>query len=617
MDVRAEPPRLPDVMVPMRDGVRLATDVYFPQDADLMTPRAVLFERTPYGKRGTNHGDRSRASPQPVPKPEVARQFTACGYVYVLQDCRGRYGSEGVFTKYLREAEDGIDTLAWLLAQPWCNGRVGTLGLSYGAHVQSAMACLDPPGLAAMFLDSGGFSSAYHGGIRQGGAFELKQLTWAYKHALLAVETQRDPRRRAALEAQDIREWVRPRRWTRGDSPLAAAPEYEDYILEQWDNDVFSPFWQQNGLYARGAYERFSDVPMVHMSSWYDPYSQTAIENYLGLKSVKRGPVKLLLGPWTHGQRSVSHAGDVDFGPAAPLDGNVAHDYVTLRRDWFDRYLRGMDTPDPLPTPVTLFVMGGGSGRRTPAGRLDHGGRWRHEADWPMPDTEPTTRYLRASGLIDPQAPTETGAERGYDADPANPVPTIGGAITSGAPVMQAGAYDQREAPGLFGARAPYRPLAERPDVLVFQTDPLEHDVELTGSVLARLFVSSSAIDTDFTLKLIDVYPPNDDYPDGYAMNLAHGILRARFRDSFETPQPLQPGTIYRIEIRTFPTSNLFKRGHRIRIDVSSSNFPHFDVNPNTDWRVPGLAPQIAHNRVHLDRDHPSHLVLPVIPLRR
>lgn len=600
---------LPGQRVPMRDGIHLATDVYLPTGDG---PFPVLLERTPYDRRGTNHGDFTRAEGRLRSKPEIARWFAEAGYAYVLQDCRGRYGSEGSFTKYLSEGEDGVDTLAWLTAQPWCDGRIGTLGLSYGAHVQAALACFDPPGLAAMFLDSGGFSSAYHGGARQGGAFELKQLTWARKHALLAPETERDPARRAALEAEDIGAWI-GRRWRIGHSPLAAAPEYEHYVVEQWDEDRFSPFWQRNGLYARGSYDRFADAPMVHLSSWYDPYSQTAIDNFTGLAPIKRGPVKLVLGPWTHGQRSVSYSGDVDFGPQAPLDGQVGADYFALRRAWFDRHLRGLDTPDPLPAPVRLFVMGGGSGRRLADGRLDHGGRWRDEGEWPLARTRPTRLDLHADRTLR-AAPAPAAARLSYDFDPADPVPTIGGAIASGAPVMVAGAYDQREVDGLFGARVPGRALADRPDVLAFETEPLAEPIELTGSVVAHLFVSSSAVDTDFTIKLVDVHPPSADYPQGYAMNLAHGILRARFRSSFETPEPMTPGEVYAIRIASFPTSNLFLPGHRIRIEVASSNFPHFDVNPNTDWRDPTAAPQVARNTIHLGGDHASHVVLPVIP---
>ena len=602
---------LADLMVAMRDDVHLATDVYLPEGPG---PFPVLLERTPYDKRGTNHGDFTRAAPEPRSKPEIARWFVEAGYVFVLQDCRGRFGSEGRFTKYLSEAEDGADTLAWLLGQPWCDGRIGTLGLSYGAHVQNALACLDPPGLAAMFLDSGGFSSAYHGGARQGGAFELKQLTWARKHALLSPETAANPARREALEREAIEDWI-GRRWRIGYSPLSAAPEYEAYVVEQWDNDRLTDFWKQRGIYAFDSYAQYADVPAVHLSSWYDPYSQTAIDNYMSLAPIKRGPIKLVLGPWTHGQRSVTYAGDVDFGPQATLDGQFGDDYFTLRRDWFDRHMLGrQDVPEPLPAPVRIFVMGGGSGRRTTSGRLDHGGAWRDEQAWPLARTRPTSLYLHGDGGLREAMPEAGIAPLSYDFDPSDPVPTIGGAIASGAPVMFAGGFDQRETEGLFGARHPGRALADRPDVLVFETAPLAHDTEVTGDVVAHLMVASSAVDTDFTIKLVDVHPANPDYPEGYALNLAHGILRARFRNAFEDPQPMEPGQVHALTIRTFPTSNLFLAGHRIRIEVSSSNFPHFDVNPNSDWRVADAPPRIARNSVFVDRDRPSHIVLPVIP---
>lgn len=605
---------LRDVMVPMRDGVCLATDIYLPTGAE--GPLPVLLERTPYGKRETNHADRSAVDPEPRSKPLMAAAFARAGYAYVLQDCRGRYGSGGIFAKYVKEGEDGVDTIAWLRAQSWCDGSVGTLGLSYGAHVQAALAAYAPKGLRAMFLDSGGFSSAYHSGIRQGGAFELKQLTWAVKHARLSPETAADPVRKAALDAEDIRDWVRVNPWTRGHSPVAAAPEYEDYVLEQWANETFSDFWRRPGLYAAGHYGGFADAPMVHLSSWYDPYALTATENYVALAALKRGPVKLVLGPWTHGQRSVTHAGDVDFGPAATLDGNIAPDYVALRRAWFDRHLRGLDAPDYLASPVKLFVMGGGSGRRNPEGRLDHGGRWRDEAAWPLPDATPVEFHLQPDGGLDTRAPKVT-AEAAWRHDPSDPVPTIGGAIASGAPLMEAGAYDQRETPQVFGARVPGRALADRADVLTFQTEPLAEAVEVTGPISARLWVSSSALDTDVTIKLVDVYPPSPDYPAGYAMNLTHGVLRLRFRESFDQPVLMVPGEIYDVAIEGFPTSNLFAAGHRIRLDIASSNFPHFDVNPNTGAPAGEASePIVAENRVHLGPATPSHILLPVVPRR-
>lgn len=604
-----------DVMVTMRDGVRLATDIYRPakDGAPLDGALPVLLERTPYDKLGVNHGDRTRGDPIPKSKPELAVQFVRGGYVVVIQDCRGRYGSEGVFEKYLSEGADGVDTLAWLTEQPWCDGKVATLGLSYGAHVQSALACLNPPGLAAMFLDSGGFSSAFHSGIRQGGAFELKQATWAYKHALLSPATTADPERRSALEAQDLRAWFKAMPWSEGASPLSAAPEYERYLLDQWRNGLFGPYWAQNGIYARGAYDAYADVPMVHMSSWFDPYSVTATDNYLGLSERKTSPVKLILGPWTHGQRSVTYAGDVDFGPDATLDGALAENYVALRLAWFDAWLKTSPGPDPLP-PVKLFIMGGGSGRKNADGRLDHGGHWRDETVWPPVGATVTDFFLRADGGLTSKPEVETEAFREYVHDPKNPVPTIGGAIASGAPVMEAGAFDQRESPRFFGCQAPYRALADRNDVLVFQTPPLDDDVEVVGPVRAKLFVSSDCSDTDFTVKLIDVHPPSEDYPDGFAMNLTHGILRVRYREGFDHETRMTPGEVYTIEVEAFPTANLFLKGHRIRLDVASSNFPHFDVNPNSgEPEGYGLTPRPARNRVYMDATRASRLLLPVM----
>lgn len=604
-----------DVMVTMRDGVRLATDIYRPavNGKPIDIARPVLLERTPYDKTGVNHGDRTRANPAPRSKPEIAVDFVRGGYVVALQDCRGRYASEGVFEKYLNEGADGADTIAWLTHRPWCDGKVGTLGLSYGAHVQSALACLDPPGLAAMFLDSGGFSSAYHSGIRQGGAFELKQATWAYKHALLSPATQADPARRAALEAQDLSAWFKAMPWSEGRSPLSAAPEYEAYLLDQWRNGLFGSYWKQNGIYARGAYEAYSDVPTVHMSSWFDPYSVTAIENFLGLSTRKHSPVKLVLGPWTHGQRSVTYAGDVDFGPGAPLDGSLADDYVALRLAWFDAWLKPSPGPDPLP-PVKLFVMGGGSGRKTPEGRLDHGGAWMDASTWPPAGVAVSDWFLHADGALTDAPPSREADFREYRHDPSRPVPTIGGAIASGAPVMEAGAFDQRERPDVFGCDPPYRALADRDDVLVFQTAPLEQDMVVVGPIKVELYISSDCVDTDFMVKLIDLHPSTEDYPGGYAMNLCHGVLRARYREGFGQETRLEPGQIYPITIDAFPTANRFLKGHRIRLDVSSSNFPHFDVNPNSgEPEGYGRSPRVASNRIYMDATHPSRVLLPIL----
>ena len=228
----------------------------------------------------------------PRSRAEVAVYFTQHGYAVVYQDCRGRYRSEGRFIKYLSEAEDGYDTLCWLMQQSWCNGRIGTFGLSYAAHAQAALGCLAPPGLAAQFLACGGFSNAYRSGIRHGGAFDLKQATWAYNNALADAK---DPAVKSALEAEDIKAWFTRMPWRKGQSPVSAAPDYEDYLIEQWSHGIFDDFWKRLGIYAEGYYERYADVPIAHFSGWYDPYARTATENYLGLQRRKRASMRLIL----------------------------------------------------------------------------------------------------------------------------------------------------------------------------------------------------------------------------------------------------------------------------------------------------------------------------------
>jgi putative CocE/NonD family hydrolase len=279
-----------NVMVPMRDGARLAADIHRP-DASARYP--VILERTPCDKSAPSRSERTAEVEEPRSRAEVAAPFVQAGYVVVYQDCRGRYASEGGFTKYLSEAADGYDTVAWLIAQPWCNGRVGTMGLSYAAHTQAALGCLAPPGLAAQVLDCGGFSNAYQGGIRQGGAFELKQATWAWRNALADA---RDPAVKAALQKVDIKDWFARMPWSPGHSPVAAATDYESYLFEQWTHGEFDDYWKQAGLWTQGFYARYADVPMMHMSGWFDPYSATATDNYVGLSPAKRGPVRLIMG---------------------------------------------------------------------------------------------------------------------------------------------------------------------------------------------------------------------------------------------------------------------------------------------------------------------------------
>ena len=598
-----------DVMVPARDGVLLATDLYRParDGKPLPGPFPVILERTPYGKARTSRSEIDHGAPAPQTRAELARYFVARGYVVAFQDCRGRFGSGGRFEKYLSEGVDGADTIAWLRKQPWCDGRIGMMGLSYAAHTQLAAGCLGPQGLASMLLDCGGFSSGYHWGMRQGGALELRQATWAFNQAKESFEAKADPLVAAALEAEDIGAWFKALPWKPGLSPLRWVPDYEDYLFAQWRNGDFGPYWRQNGIHARDRYDVLAGIAQLHLTGWYDTYIATAVENFHGVVAHGGAAAALVIGPWTHGDRALSFAGDVDFGAEAPVDGNLAAHWRAFRLDWFDRTLKGQGAP--LPAPVRYFRMGGGPGGRDAAGRLRHGGSWFEASAWPPPEAKPITLLLGPDGTLAPERARD--GSRSYLADPKTPVPTIGGAFSSGQPLFFPGAYDQRESERFFASTRPGMELAARPDILVFRTAPLAVDVSITGPVLVTLFVSSDAPDTDFTAKLIDEYPPGAEDPRGFAMNLTDGILRCRYRDSWETPAMMQPGRIYRITIEVPPTANLFRAGHRIRLDIASSNFPKFDVNPNSG-EPPSEAslPRIATNTVHMDPGHPSSVTL-------
>lgn len=605
----------------MRDGIQLAADLYSASPEPEATALPVLLERTPYGRRAQRGSDQDR-SDAPVPQPEdIARHFTQARYHVVRQDCRGRGDSEGTFVKYLGEGPDGADTIAWLRNQPWCDGRVVMTGVSYSAHVQAAAAAEGAPGLAAMFQDSGGFSCAYDAGMRMGGAFELKQVTWALRHAVHSPEAAADPVLAEQLLRVDATGWFGAMPWRPGCTPLRHLSAYEDFLLEQWRQDTFGDYYRNPAIYGRGFYDRFPDAPSLHMGSWYDPYVRSTIENFTALRELKSAPSYLVMGPWTHGHHCETYAGDVDFGPRATLDGNLGPSYLEFRRRWFDRALGredegdhdGNDEGDPgngdLPA-VRYFLMGGGDGRRDAAGRMRHGGAWRTDTQWPPASTAPVALYLTTGGALTLAPPTAAAASVTYDFDPHHPVPTMGGQVTSGEPVMTGGAHDQNAPDArVYGARAPYLPLDSRPDVISLTTPPLERDVVMAGPVSARLHISSTAPDTDFTIKLIDVHPPNADYPHGFAMNLTDGIARCRFHRSYERPELLIPGETYEIEVTAPDTANRFAVGHRIRLDVSSSNFPRFDVNTNTgEPEAATRRTAIAVNTVHMDAEHSSHL---------
>ncbi|PWS38954.1 antibiotic hydrolase [Falsiroseomonas bella] len=592
--------------MPMRDGAHLAASLYLPEGGG---PFPVVLERTPYGRDAPRRVEVTAADPNPMDGPRLAAHFTRAGYAVVLQDCRGRGESGGVFEKYLNEGADGFDSCAWLLRQPWCDGRIATIGMSYGAHSAAALGCLDPPGLVAQILDSGGFDNGWRNAIRQNGAFELKQASWAFNEARRSPEAAADPVLRAALEAEDLAAWFTRTPWREGHSPLRHHPAYERVLLDQWRAGTFDDGWRRNGLWAEGYYETYSRAALLHMSSWFDPYPATATCNYRGLKQAGRGPQRLILGPWTHGERSARVFGDVDFGPDAPID-SWAGDWNRHRVRFLDHAVRGVADGEPT---VRVFVMGGGSGRRTPAGHLDHGGRWISVADWPLPGAMPTVFHLHRDGALRRDAPAAGAAPVSFRFDPANPVPTIGGGFSSLEPIASPGSQDQVEAPGFFGCRPPYLPLASRADVVVFQTPPLAAPLQVVGPVEIELFVATDAPDTDFTVKLVDVHPPSADYPRGYAMLLGDTIMRLRYAEDPARPRLSQPGEVRRVRL-SLPIANLFLAGHRIRLDVSSSNFPRFDVNPNTgepEGEARGL--RCATNTIFLDAGRASRLMLPLL----
>jgi len=373
----------------------------------------------------------------------------------------------------------------------------------------------------------------------------------------------------------------------------------------------YDDYWKHPDLNWVEHYDKTADIPMLLLSGWYDSYGGGTIHNYLELSKRLDSPVQLVMGPWTHSGNTRSYSGNVEFGSTAAID-DFNYEYH-LR--WFDRHLKG-NKDGSANANVRLFVMGTGDGHKDQNGRLFHGGYWKEGADWPLPGTEMTPYYFHTDGALTTSRPANDASPTTYTFDPSDPVPTIGGSFSSTSGVFEPGAYDQREADDVFAAKKPYLPLKSRNDVLVFQTEPLAEDVEVVGPIEVRLFVSSSATDTDFTVKLVDVYPPSAEFPTGFEMNLTDGIVRARYRDQSDRQELMTPGEIYEIIVTPFPSANRFKKGHRIRIDISSSNFPRFDVNPNTGEPLGKHRRSItADNTIYQDAKHPSHIILPIIPM--
>jgi putative CocE/NonD family hydrolase len=568
-----------NVMVPMRDGVHLAADVYRPAQEGRFP---VLLSRLPYnkelpGRLGSFVSMALRAVQQ--------------GYVVIFQDCRGRFASEGEFSPPLQEANDGADAVTWIVQQPWATDQVGTIGGSYLGFTQWLLAKEHPEALKAI-APQVTTSNYYQTPNRHGGAFELGcSLFWSL--GMVPEEVQRRLRQgRASMEQMGtfMQAMSNPSALLEH-HPLVDQPllrEFAPWYLDWLNHPTYDEYWKQ---IAHSEYYEQMTVPALNMGGWYDLFLGGTIANYVGMKqrggsAVARANQRLVIGPWSH----INDTGMFPERSYGLMASGEAIDLVGMQLRWHDHWLKGEENGVEQDKPVKIFVMG-----------LD---QWREEEDWPLPDTQYCPYYLRSGGhansaagdgSLSTEAPTDE-REDVYRYDPANPVPTVGGAILLGLTPTE-GPRDQRA-------------VEAREDVLCYSTPVLEKGVEVTGPITLVLYISSSARDTDFTGKLVDVYP------DGRAEILTDGILRARYRESFSEPKLLEPEQIYELRLDLWATSNLFKAGHRIRLEVSSSNFPRFDRNTNTGGVIETETRQdfvIAVNRIYHDAAHPSHLILPII----
>ncbi len=584
-----------NVMVTTRDGVNLATDIYLPAGHSGRWP--VILTRTPYNKAGMK---------------SYGEYFAAHGYSFVAQDTRGRYGSDGVWHWMTDDGPDGADCAAWIARQPWSNGQIGMVGTSYSGGTQHAMALEKVPQLATV-IPVDAVANMGRQSMRNAGAFEMRFWNWIMLNAGNGSRASRDAGTAAALHELSAQRFaylphlpLRP-----GGTPLKLAPEYEAWLIAAMRHGADDAFWAQNNILADPS--RYKDIPIYLVGGWYDSWGGNTSANYVALSKALKSEVYLIMGPWIHGAQGNHAHGQVEFGPAAAVP-----DQLAWRREWFDHWLKGMDNTVGrsgwFASKVRIFVMGSGDGHKDAKGHLFHGGVWRHENEWPLARTQYTPYYLQDTGALATTKPLADQAATSYESDPHNPVPTLGGNISSGNDLLTPGAWDQRGSEKFWNWTKPI-PISARNDVVVFRTDPLERDVEVTGEIEVKLWASSSALDTDFTAKLIDVYPPSADWPGGVDLNIEDGIVRARFRDSLAKEKLMEPGQVYPFTIKLYPTSNVFKKGHRIRVDIASSNFPRFDINPNTGEPLAQHRRQIvATNTIYHDASHPSHIVLPVIP---
>ncbi|MGH9840692.1 MAG: CocE/NonD family hydrolase [Blastocatellia bacterium] len=549
-----------NVRVRMRDGMSLVADVYRPK-AEGKFP--VLLTRTPYNRKD----------------PATGMYLASQGYVVILQDTRGRFDSEGEFYPFRHEALDGYDTIEWAAGLPYADGRVGMFGGSYVGATQMLAASSAPPHLAGIFPYVTAMEY-YEGWTYEGGA--LMQWFASSWTSGLIVDTV--TRKTAGL--------IRSRQWAEQlpvdeyrlfnlPTPAEVAPYFRDWV-EHESNDEY---WRK--IKVSDHYGKMN-IKALHAGGWHDIFSGGSVRNFIEMQ--KQAPTKeardgqrLLMGPWAHAATSPEgKIGDVTFGKQAVLDMNA-----TIV-NWYDYAMKGKRNEFASDSPVRIFVLGDNV--------------WRDEKEFPLARTQYTKYFLHAAkganmaggdGALSTTAP---GSEKPdtFEYDPASPVRTIGGRLCCGG--LPPGPFDQR-------------PNESRTDVLVYSTPPLTQDVEVTGFITAELYASTSAKDTDFTAMIVDVDPS------GYARYLGDGIIRARFRNSTEKAEPIEPNKVYKYTIDLWATSNVFKAGHRIRVYVSSSNFPRFNRNLNTGEKTFGATRmEKARQTIYHDAEHPSAIVLPIIP---
>ena len=597
-----------NIMSSMNDGTELASDIYFPAIEGHIAKGKfpVLLERTPYNKASSTNVTNGK-------------YFARRGYVCVIQDVRGRFRSQGEWYPFAKEAHDGCETVEWLAKQSWSNGKVGTMGASYAGSDQSALATLNPSHLTTMIIAVGA-SNYYHSSMRQNGALEQRFLIYIYRMAITSKEAELNPKLRSDLIktfTQEMPNIIANYPLEEGSTILHNLPSYERWALDIQTHGEYDDYWKQRGYAMSEYYDQHADVPSLYLGGWYDSYARNTCESYLELRKSKNSPQNLLMGPWTHGKYQVPYSGDFYFG----IDAQIT--YMDLKLAWFDYHLKGLRSEVVDWKPVKIFTMGTGSDDRTVLGapgdgseypgRIDHGGYWREEEDWPLPGTSYTPYYLHGSRLLSPDPPqAEANPSTSYTYDPKDPVPTIGGGISAADTIMKPGAFNQSGSPDFIGSTDTL-PLTTRQDILTFQTPVLKKDTEITGPIEMHLWASSSALDTDFTAKLIDVYPTSENFADGLAFNITDSIIRARYRNGWDNPKLLKPNKIYEFVFELYPTSTVFRKGHRIRLDISSSNWPRFDANPNTGGEL-GIdrTRKNALQTIYHSLDHASNIILPI-----